>query len=191
MQKKLIQFNQNLSHDIEDEDLAADYLELALPLVGEVVMYATDLERSIGFYICEMITDRTQGPGLIVIQKLQFSAKLDLFKRFAEDFQLSFGQAAPGFSELITELLEVTRLRNLVVHAEWTSMNEEGFTFVRLKDSSGGLMQEYVQFSVESLEKVIARIIAANHLLSDFWEWHTDLLGPHLRAIEAQSPKVK
>lgn len=187
MQKKLVPFIQNLAHDIEDEDLAAEYLELALPLVGEVVMYATDLERSIGFYICEMITDRTEGPGLIVIQKLQFAAKLDLFKRLAEDFQLSFGQSAPGFANMITELLEVARLRNLVVHAEWTSMNEEGFTFVRLKDSGAGLMQEYVQFSVESLEKVITRIVAANHLLGDFWEWHTDRLGPQLRALEAQS----
>ena len=170
MLKKSIPFIQNLSHDIEDEDRAAEYVADALPLIGEVVMCATALERSIGSFICEMITDRTDGPGLIVIQKLQFAGKLDLFKRLAEDFQLTFGQAAPGFPALITELLECARLRNLVVHAEWGSMNEEGFTFVRLKDSSSGLMQEYVQFSVESLEKVAERIVAANHRLSDFWE---------------------
>lgn len=189
MQKKLTPFVQNLSHEIEDEDRAAEYLADALPLIGEVVMCATAVERSIGFYICEMISDRTEGPGLIVIQKLQFSAKLDLFKRLAEDFQLAFRQSAPGFAHLVTELLEVAKLRNLVVHAEWDSMNEEGFTFVRLKNSTGGLMQEYVQFSVESLEKVIARIVAVNHLLGDFWEWHTDCLRPHLRAMELDQPR--
>lgn len=187
MQKKSIPFVQNIYHDIEDEDRAAEYLDDALPLIGEVVMCATALERSIGSCICEMITDRTDGPGLIVIQKLQFSGKLDLLKRLAEDFQLTFEKAAPGFAGLITELLECARLRNLVVHAEWDSMNEEGFTFVRLKDSSSGLMQEYVQFSVESLGKVAERIVAANLLLSDFWEWHSECLGHHLRGIEAQS----
>ena len=29
------------------------------------------------------------------------------------------------------------------------------------------------------------RIVAANHRLSDFWEWHSECLGKHLRAIES------
>ena len=32
-----------------------------------------------------------------------------------------------------------------------------------------------------------AKIVAANLLLSDFWEWHSECLGHHLRGIEAQS----
>ena len=40
--------------------------------------------------------------------------------------------------------------------------------------------QEYVQFSVEALEKLIDRTIAANHLLSDYWEWRSDYLAGHL-----------
>ncbi len=81
MQKKSIPFVQNCYHDIEDEDRAAEYLEDALPILGEVVMSATAVERLIGFLICEMPCDRTESPGRIVTQKLMFSGKLDLFKR--------------------------------------------------------------------------------------------------------------
>lgn len=85
------------------------------------------------------------------------------------------------FNELVGELAEVGKLRNLVVHADWSNTDEEGYTFVRLKTSSNGMLQEYVQFSVESLEKLIERLIKANHQLSDYWEWKSDRLQDHFR----------
>lgn len=181
MKTKTRQFVQHLSHEIEDEDRAAAYLDDSLPLIGLVVMYFNAVEKSVDSMICEIISDRTDVPGLIVIQKLMFNAKLDLFKRFSEDFHQSFGSEAPNFDELIRELGEIARLRNLVVHADWNNTDEEGYTFVRLKGSTDGMLQEYVQFSVESLEKLMDRIIAANHLLSDYWEWHSECLANHFR----------
>lgn len=77
-------------------------------------------------------------------------------------------------------MVDVGKLRNLVVHADWSSTDEEGYTFVRLKSSSNGMLQEYAQFSVESLEKLIEQLINANHQLSDYWEWRSDQLQDHL-----------
>lgn len=181
MKTKTRQFVQHLSHEIEDEDRAAAYLDDSLPLIGLVVMYFNAVEKSVDSMICEIISDRTDVPGLIVIQKLMFNAKLDLFKRFSDDFHQSFGSKPPDFDELIRELSEVARLRNLVVHADWNNTDEEGYTFVRLKGSKEVMLQEYVQFSVDSLEKLMDRLIAANHLLSDYWEWHSECLAKHLR----------
>jgi hypothetical protein len=113
-----------------------------------------------------------------------FGAKLDLFKRFGEDFHQSCSVDPPNFEGLISELNEVSRLRNFVVHADWNSTDDEGYAFVRLKGSKRGMVQEYIQFSVESLEKLIDRTIAANHLLSDYWEWRSDYLGDHLSGME-------
>lgn len=144
-------------------------------------MYFNAVEKSLDSFICESISDRTDAPGLIVIQKLMFNAKLDLFKRFSEDFHQCFEGEPPKFDELIRELSEIARLRNLVVHADWNSTDEEGYTFVRLKGSKQGMLQEYVQFSVDSLEKLMDRIIAANHLLSDYWEWRSECLANHFR----------
>lgn len=181
MKSRTKKFIQHLSHEIEDENKAEEYLDESLPLVGLVVMYFNSLEKSLDSLICETISDRTDAPGLIVIQKLMYAAKLDLFKRFAEDFHRCVDSAPADFNELIVELGELGRLRNLVVHADWNSTDEDGYTFVRLKTSSNDMLQEYVQFSVESLENLIERLGRANHHLSDYWEWRSDRLQDHLR----------
>lgn len=181
MKTRTKEFIQHLSHDIEDEERAEAYLDESLPLVGLVVMFFNSVEKSLDSFLCEIISDRTDAPGLIVIQKLAFAAKLDLFKRFCEDFHLCFVRRAPNFDHLITELGEVASLRNLVVHADWSSTDHEGYTFVRLRVSKKGMLQEYVQFSAESLEKLIDRTIAANNLLADYWEWRSEGLAKHAR----------
>lgn len=180
MKSKTKQFIQHLSHDIEDEDRAEEYLDESVPLIGLVVMYFNSLEKSLDSFICEIISDRTDAPGLIVIQKLMYAAKVDLFKRFSEEFHSCFSTPA-DFNDLVGELTEVSKLRNLVVHADWGNTDGEGYTFVRLKTASNGMLQEYVQFSVESLERLIERLIKANHRLSDYWEWKSDRLQDHLR----------
>ncbi len=108
-----------------------------------------------------------------------YAAKVDLFKRFAEDFHGCIDFIPADFNELIGELSELGRLRNLVVHADWNNTDEDGYTFVRLKASSNGMQKENVQFSVESLEKLIERLVRANHRLSDYWEWRCERLQGH------------
>lgn len=183
MKSKTKQFIQHLSHDIEDEDIAEEYLDDSLPLIGLVVMYFNSLEKSLDSVICEIISDRSDVPGLIVIQKLMYAAKVDLFKQFSDEFHSCFDSSPADFNDFVSELIEVGKLRNLVVHADWSNTDEEGYTFVRLKTSSNGMLQEYVQFSVESLEKLTERLIKANHRLSDYWEWKSDRLQDHLRGV--------
>lgn len=180
MKSKTKQFIQHLSHDIEDEERAEQYLDESLPLIGLVVMYFNSLEKSLDSFLCEIISDRSDAPGLIVIQKLMYAAKVDLFKRFSDDFH-SCISAPVDFNNLVGDLTEVGGLRNKVVHADWINTDEEGYTFVRLKTSSNGMLQEYVQFSAESLEKLIERLIKVNYRLSDYWEWRSDRLQDHLR----------
>lgn len=187
MKTKTKQFIQNLSHDIEDEDKAESYLDESLPLVGLVVMYFNAVEKSLDSLLCEIISDRTDAPGLIVIQKLMYAAKLDLFKRFTDDFHLCESAKPPKFEELTTELGDVARLRNIVVHADWSSMDEDGYTYVRLKSSKSGLLQEYAQLSVASLEALIDRMIAVNHSLSDYWEWRSECLTTYGQRKNDQS----
>lgn len=80
MKSRTKQFIQHLTHDIDDGDRAEEYLDESLPLIGLVVMYFNSLEKSLASLICEVISDRTDAPGLIVIQKLMYAVKVDLFK---------------------------------------------------------------------------------------------------------------
>jgi hypothetical protein len=176
MKSKTTQFIQYLSHEIEDEQKAEAYLNESLSLIGLVVMYFNGLEKSLDSLLCETISDRADTLGLIMIQKLAYSAKVDLFKRFCDDFHNSCAIVIEGFGELIAGLSEVGRLRNLVVHADWENTDHEGYTFVRLKASAKGMEQEYVQFSSESLEKLILQIIKEQEKLYTYWENHAKLL---------------
>ncbi len=170
------EFIQHLSHDIDNEEEADKYLDNSLPLIGYITMWFNGLEKALDHIICEIFNDRTDSTGLIVLHKLSYSAKVDLFKRFSDDFHVCFGQTIEGYNELIKNLKEGGRLRNLVVHADWENTNETGFTYVSLRISKSGMEQEYAQFSEESLNKIIDLIIETRKDLYEFWEKRNDKL---------------
>lgn len=176
MKTKLKEFVQHLYHEVEDESKAEDYIDEALPSIGLIVMYLNSLEGWLDSILCENFTDRTDSTGLIVLNKMNYAAKVELLKRFCDDFHLSVQKKIEGYDQLINGLKESGRLRNLVVHANWEATDEEGYTYVRLKMSKDGMQQEYVQFSKESLEKIIELIIKTQFSLSAYWEARNEAL---------------
>ena len=168
-QKKKI-FEQHLYHDIEDEEKAEEYLDSSLPLIGLIVMYFNGLEKTLDGIICEIFTDRTDSTGLIVLHKMNYSTKVDLFKRFSDDLHINGDIKIDEYDNLISNLKETGRLRNLVVHADWENTDDDGYTYVNLKISANGMEQEYVQFSEDSLKEIIELIFKTRIHLSDYWE---------------------
>lgn len=177
MKSKRTQFQQHLYHEIEDQIKADLYLSDSLPLVGEIIMYFNGLESSLDSFLCETFTDRTDSTGLIVLHKMGYSAKVDLFKRFADDFHLSMEQPFDGYHTLMSNLKESGRLRNLVAHADWENTDDDGYTYVSLRISKKQMEQEYVQFSLESLQKIITLILETRSCLSKYWEVKEEYLG--------------
>ncbi len=168
-QKKKI-FEQHLYHEIEDEEKTEEYLDTSLPLIGFVVMYFNGLEKALDSIICEIFTDRTVSTGLIVLHKMSYSTKVDLFKRFSDEFHLCLELIIEDYQKLIADLHECGRLRNLVVHADWENTDDDGYTYVNLKISKNGLEQEYLQFSEESLKEIIDLILDTRENLYGYWE---------------------
>ena len=176
MKNKFIEFQQHLYHDVEDEDEANGHLSEVIPYIGLIVMHFNSLEGELDAVLCENFTDRTDSPGLIVLNKLTYSSKVDLFKRFCDDFQLCMNHPLDGYEQIITNLNESGRLRNMVVHANWESTDAEGYTYIKIKMSKKGIKQEYVQFTKESMEKITALILKTNGQLIEFWEHRNDVL---------------
>ncbi|WP_420598734.1 hypothetical protein [Neptuniibacter sp.] len=176
MKTKLVDFQQHLFHDIEDEEKAQEYLDELLPIIGLVIVYFNGLESELDSVLCECFTDRTDSMGLIVLNKMTYSTKVDLSKRFSDDFQLVFATSIDGYELLISDLRQSGRLRNMVAHADWESTDEEGYAFVKLKISKSGMQQEYIQFSRESLSKLLDLISSTRKNLNEFWERRNDIL---------------
>lgn len=182
MKSKLIEFQQHLYHDVEDDAQAEEHLDNVLPYIGLIIMHFNSLESDIDSVLCENFTDRTDSPGLIVLNKLSYSAKVDLLKRFCDDFQLCSSQVLNGYEQIITNLNECGRLRNMVVHANWEATDAEGYTYIKLKMSKKGMNQEYVQFTEDSMEKITSLIIKTRHELENFWEHRNDVLYERVQA---------
>jgi hypothetical protein len=176
MKTKKVPFQQHLYHEIEDEEKAASYAKKLEASIGSVVMNFSGMESSLNSALCEMFTDRTDSTGLIVLHKMNYLAKVELFKRFSDDFHLAFGKTPSEYENLIHNLKESGRLRGLVVHADWESTDEEGYTFVSLRINKQGMEQEYLQFSEESLSKIVELIISTYGQLMAYWEVRDEML---------------
>ena len=124
--------------------------------------------------MCEIFSDRSDSTGLIVLNKLNYSTKVELLKRFCDDIQASTNRKLIGYDQLLEKLRESGRLRNMVVHANWESTDDEGYTYTRLKISKDGMLQEYVQFTEESMEKITELILRTQNQLFDTWESKND-----------------
>ena len=170
MKQKTKDFIQHLYHDIEDESNIEKYIDDILPLIGLLVMYFNGMEQWLDKYICEIFTDRSDSTGLIVLHKMSYATKVDLFKRFCDDMHHGCDIKIDCYNQLIHDLRESGRLRNLVVHADWEHTDDEGFTYVNLKISKTGMVQEYVQFSEASLKEIINLVFTANNALHQYWE---------------------
>jgi hypothetical protein len=53
---------------------------------------------------------------------MTYSSKVDLLKRFSDDIHSCFEQKVDGYDELMKNLKESGRLRNMVVHADWKTL---------------------------------------------------------------------
>ncbi|SMO54133.1 hypothetical protein SAMN06265171_102424 [Chryseobacterium rhizoplanae] len=176
MKQKKKLFEQHIYHEIDDEEKADEYLENSLPLIGLIVMYFNGLEKSLDSIICKIFTDRSDSTGLIVLHKMSYATKVDLFKRFSEDFHFACDVKIEGYQTLIANLRESGRLRNLVVHADWENTDNDGYTYINLKISSNGMEQEYLQFSVDSLKEIIDLIITSRNELQEYWDKRNEKL---------------
>ena len=155
------------NHDLEND--SEEFLDETAPLIGYIVHYFNSLEQTLDHAICEKVSDRTDQPGAIIIHKLSYSAKVDLFYRMIRSMELAFGKDLPSFNSLIQDLRKCGTLRNAVVHADWNHVNEDGFTYVKLDFNKDGLKQHYWQFTAESLMDII-KLISETNLAFDKYE---------------------
>ncbi len=176
MKQKSINFNQHITHEIDEENVE-DYLSTLYPLIGMIVVDFNGLESNLDSILCEIFSDRSDATGLIVLHKMGYAAKVDLFKRFNDDFQSSLNTKIDGYELLLSNLKEVGRLRNLVAHADWESTDEDGYTYIKLNISKRGMEQQYVQFSEESLSKIYELILTTRASLGEFGETWQEALN--------------
>lgn len=185
MKNKRVPVGQNILDGLGDTELGYEYVEELLPLIGELVLAFNGLEATLDGLLCETISDRSDQKGLLVLHNMMYATKVDLYKRFNDDFVRMFDWNIPEYESLITNLKECGTLRNRVVHANWEYTDEEGYTQVRFQINKNGLEHELWQFSVESMNQIIQKIYDSRTKIGDFDEecsyrvsqWNNDIVN--------------
>lgn len=170
MKIKKIPVGQNILDGLDDTGNSYEVIQDFLPIIGEIVVAFNALEASLDSMLCEKFSDRSDQRGLLVLHSMMYSTKVDLFKKFNDDFIRGFGWDIKEYKPLISSLKECGVLRNKVVHANWEYTDEDGYTQVKFKVGNDGLEHELCQFSVESLDAIVDQIYQTRHALSDFDE---------------------
>lgn len=158
MNSKSKPVDQYISHEIDTSAKADKFLLKTAPLIGQIVHRFNSLEECLNLVLCGWLHSGTDTFGLIVLHKMNFSAKVDLLKRFCVMYEKTCDIKLPTFEKLLHSLNEAGRLRNAVVHAEWENTDFEGYTHVRVKFNRDGFQQEYIQFTPKALRAIIKLI---------------------------------
>lgn len=159
----------NLEGDIDN------FLDSVAPEIGYLIFDFNSLEESVTSLLCMIINDRTDSPGLIVTHGMSYSAKVDLLKRYVEHAQSIAESEIKSHKDVMAELRECGTLRNMVVHAEWETADLDGYTLIKVKVKQGELIQEYVQFDLESLKSIRTRINSLTDQLYEYEQEYFDL----------------
>lgn len=183
MKIKKVPVGQYMLENLGNTDDAYEYIEGLIPWIGEIVVAFNGLESSLDSLLCETFSDRSDQKGLLVLHSMMYSTKVDLYKKFTEDFLRAFNWEIPIYKTLIPLLKECGDLRNKVVHANWEQTNNDGYTQIKYKLGANGLDHELCQFSADSLEMILKKIHKARHALSGFeeecqakiTEWNNDI----------------
>lgn len=159
----------NLEDDIEV------FLDAIAPEIGYLIFDFNSLEESLTSTLCMIINSRTDSTGLIVTHGMNYSAKVDLLKRYAEHAQSITEKEIIGHTQTMAELRECGTLRNMIVHAEWETADIDGYTLIKVKVKKGKLIQEYVQFDLESIKNIRSRIISLTNELHEYEKKYFEL----------------
>lgn len=154
MEKKQKQLGQYIFTNHGFEGSIDEFLAQTAPLIGYLIHSFNALDSALNSTVCLLINDRADEKGAIIIHNMSFSAKIDLFYRLVRSMELTVEKELPSFPSFIENLKKCATYRNAVVHAEWDSLEEDGYTYVKMSFTKDGLQQQYWQFTPDSLIKI-------------------------------------
>ena len=152
-----------------------EFLKLIAPQIGFVVFDFNLLDERLTSFICKIINHNSDAKGLIITHNMTYAAKVDLLDRYLTYTLQVFDKPIVTHKKFIDELKESGRLRNMVVHAEWDTIDKEGYTCVKLRPTKNGLSQEFVQLDYDSIVDVRNKIIETYNFFDEYEEQYDKL----------------
>ncbi len=121
--------------------------------IGSLLITFNELEHTLDSVIAFMISERSDDDGYRIILDLSFMQKVELYNRLIKFYLVISDKKKEllKLKELINGLRSATRIRNIVAHAKWMSLDED--SFVRSKTSLDD--NAYINFKYYKLTPLV------------------------------------
>lgn len=112
--------------------------------IGSILIEFGELEHLLDSAIAFIISDRSDDSGLRITMDMTYRQKVELYNRLCKIYLNVAGHSrkVPRLKAHIKNLTSAGEVRNLVAHAKWMSLDEDGF--VRTKASMDD--EAYIEF---------------------------------------------
>ncbi|TFB07993.1 hypothetical protein E3V08_06155 [Candidatus Atribacteria bacterium MT.SAG.1] len=156
--------------DYFEDDYIDKVFDKYSQLIGWFLIEFSRLEHDFNLVIAEFFGDDYHEIGYIVIKKLSFLNKIELFYDLylgPVSFSKKNKQNQERLLDIKNRLNSINTFRNRVVHANWSSLNKDGFVRTKIiTDSQGdGVIKfERIKITPKIIKKNIAEI---NKLIDD------------------------
>lgn len=130
-------------YDFVDTDYMYEHLSEYEIFVGRYLILFSYLEHDINQLIAKLLTERTDELGYLVTTKMTVSNKIDLISRFTQAGSANGIKEYKKLGKLIPKLKDLNEFRNVIAHANWASMQEDGTVRIKTKvDETNGVWFE-------------------------------------------------
>lgn len=117
--------------------------------IGKLLISFSALEHSLEVQLANLINERGHDEGLLMVKDLEMHHKIELFYNLSFQyiyFKFDTSKRRPKLLAKLTNMrkqLEASsELRNKVVHAKWTTLDDEGYVRVDTRtDKNNGLIR--------------------------------------------------
>jgi hypothetical protein len=105
-----------------------------MPYIGNIAMMSAQLDETLSHHVAVAINRGFPVLGLVVIERLSITGKLDLYRRLVRTFHPDDDQINTAFSRMRKLIEDANRQRNRAVHGDWSY--DVGNYYQRITESS-------------------------------------------------------
>lgn len=133
MKRKQIIYDELEQYDFSDGEYLEKVVNKYFPLVGEFLINFNILEQELNLAIADFFHDDCHETGFVIIERMMVSSKIDLFYKIYTRLE-SFNNKKhkKTLDKILNQLNELNSFRNSIVHANWQSLNKEGYVRVKI-----------------------------------------------------------
>lgn len=139
--------------------------------IGSLLISFGELEQTLDKAIAFLISDRSDDNGYRIIMDLTFNQKVQLFNRLCKLY-LAYNPKAGNKEKLkdfVKQLTSAAQVRNIIAHAKWMSLDEDGFVRSRAgMDDEAQIQFKYYKLTPAELYRLERKIIKTDGDFGDF-----------------------